>query len=97
MNEKHKTPETFFDVDEISFRLNNAIASYNEGYEKFEKDLSTEDMDVQKSATETLEAIKTATPKISTKDEFTRKLDEAKEAGTLSDKAYRLIMSQTYY
>ncbi len=96
MNEKHQTPETFFDVDEISFRLNNAIHSYNESYEKFEKELSAEEIEIQRSATEALESIKATSPKISS-EELMRKLDEAKKDGTLSEKAYRLIMAQTYY
>ena len=97
MTEKHQTPETFFDVDDISSRLDQVIYDYKETLEKFDVTSTEEEAEIQRSAVNTLETIKLMNPRFNSEAEFVEKLNHAKTAGTLSEKAYRLIMAQTYY
>jgi predicted site-specific integrase-resolvase len=96
MSEKHKIPETFFDVAEIYSRLDQAIYEHKERLERFGQELSDEDKDTEKFAIDILNEIKVKNPNLNSESEFMKILNEAEKSGAINEKAKRLILSQVY-
>lgn len=96
MTEKHEKPETYFEVNEIYSRLDQAIFEHREEEEKYGRQISDEMVKTYEEAINIVVAIGRIQPHPDSKEKFQQVLDKMKKEHSINDAVYRIIIEQVY-